>query len=75
LAKGRGYVIANIDATIIAEKPKMSPHLPAMCARLCETLEIAEAQLNLKAKTNEKLDAIGTGEAIAAQAVVLLKTS
>src|SRR5581483_11349440 len=72
LAQGRGYVIANIDATIIAEAPKMSPHIPAMRVRLCETLGIAETQLNLKAKTNEKLDAIGAGEAIAVQSVVLL---
>lgn len=72
LAKGSGYVIANVDATIMTEAPKMSPHIPAMRARLCETLELAETQLNLKAKTNEKLDAIGAGEAIAVQAVVLL---
>jgi 2-C-methyl-D-erythritol 4-phosphate cytidylyltransferase/2-C-methyl-D-erythritol 2,4-cyclodiphosphate synthase len=73
MARASGYVIGNIDATIIAEKPKMMPHLAAMRARLCETLELAESQLNLKAKTNEKLDAIGRGEAIAVQAVVLLR--
>ena len=75
LARERGYRIANIDATIQTEKPKMKPHIPAMRARLCETLGIAETQLNLKAKTNEKLDAIGQGEAIAAQAIVLLEKS
>jgi 2-C-methyl-D-erythritol 4-phosphate cytidylyltransferase/2-C-methyl-D-erythritol 2,4-cyclodiphosphate synthase len=73
MAREHGYVIGNIDATIIAEKPRMMPHLAAMRARLCETLELAESQLNLKAKTNEKLDAIGRGEAIAVQAVVLLR--
>ncbi len=72
LAQARGYVIGNIDATIIAERPKMMPHLASMRARLCNTLGLDESQLNLKAKTNEKLDALGCGEAIAAQAVVLL---
>ena len=73
LAQARGYVIGNVDATIIAERPKMMPHLAAMRARLCETLGLDETQLNLKAKTNEKLDAIGRGEAIATQAIVLLQ--
>lgn len=75
LAQARGLSIANLDATIQAEKPKMAPHLPAMRARLCETLGIHDSQLNLKAKTNEKLDAIGQGEAIAAQAIVLLQSN
>lgn len=73
LAQARGYRIANIDATIQTEKPKMKPHIPALRAQLCATLGLDESQLNLKAKTNEKLDAIGQGEAIAAQAVVLLQ--
>ena len=72
LAQERGYVIGNLDATIIAEKPQMMPHLPAMRARLCAALNLDESQINLKAKTNEKLDAIGRGEAIAAQAIALL---
>jgi 2-C-methyl-D-erythritol 4-phosphate cytidylyltransferase / 2-C-methyl-D-erythritol 2,4-cyclodiphosphate synthase len=72
LAQQRGYRIANIDATIQTEMPKLKPHIPAMRARLCATLDLDESQLNLKAKTNEKLDAIGQGEAIAAQAIVLL---
>ena len=68
----RGWLIANIDATIMAERPKMAPHIPAMRAWLAEALNIDEAALNLKAKTNEGLDAVGRGEAIAAQAVALL---
>ena len=72
MAQAGGYAIGNIDATIIAEKPKLMPHMAAMRARLCATLGLDESQINLKAKTNEKLDAIGRGEAIAAQAVVLL---
>ena len=74
LAQTHGYRIANVDATIQAEKPKMAPHLPAMRSRLCATLGLDESQINLKAKTNETLDAIGCGEAIAAQAVVLLQS-
>jgi 2-C-methyl-D-erythritol 4-phosphate cytidylyltransferase / 2-C-methyl-D-erythritol 2,4-cyclodiphosphate synthase len=73
MAQARGYVIGNVDATIMAERPKMMPHLAAMRARLCDTLGLDESQLNLKAKTNEKLDAIGRGEAIAAQAIVLIQ--
>ncbi|MDX2031441.1 MAG: 2-C-methyl-D-erythritol 4-phosphate cytidylyltransferase [Blastocatellia bacterium] len=72
LLRERGYRIANIDATILAERPKMAPHIPAMKARLAAVMEIAEAQLNLKAKTNEGLDAVGRGEAIGAQAIALL---
>jgi len=71
LAK-RGYGIANIDATILAERPKMLPHIPAMKSRLAEVLGIDPTQLNIKAKTNEGLDAVGRGEAIAAQAVALI---
>jgi 2-C-methyl-D-erythritol 2,4-cyclodiphosphate synthase len=68
----RGFQIANIDATILAERPKMMPHIPAMKAKLAEVMAIDPSQLNIKAKTNEGLDAIGRGEAIAAQAVALI---
>jgi 2-C-methyl-D-erythritol 2,4-cyclodiphosphate synthase len=71
LADG-GYRIVNLDATILAERPKMAPHIPAMKARLADAMAIAESQLNIKAKTNEGLDAVGRGEAIAAQAAALL---
>ncbi len=74
LLRERGYRIANIDATILAERPKMAPHIPAMKARLARIMEIDEAQLNLKAKTNERLDALGRNEAIGAQAVALLES-
>ncbi len=70
----QGWAVVNIDATIIAERPKMLPHIPAMKAKLAEALGITESQINLKAKTNEGLDAVGRGEAIAAQAIVLLNT-
>jgi 2-C-methyl-D-erythritol 4-phosphate cytidylyltransferase/2-C-methyl-D-erythritol 2,4-cyclodiphosphate synthase len=68
----RGYGIANVDATILAERPKMAPHIPAMIAKLAQAMEIDQSQINIKAKTNEGLDAIGRGEAIGAQAVTLI---
>lgn len=72
LLSERGFHIVNIDATILAERPKMQSHIQAMRARLAETLGIDQARLNIKAKTNEGLDAIGRGEAIGAQAVVMI---
>ena len=67
-----GWRIVNIDATILAERPKMMPHLPAMKLNLAAALNLDVSCLNLKAKTNEGLDAIGRGEAIAAQASALI---
>jgi len=72
LLKERRFEIANLDATILAEQPKMAPHIPAMKAKLAEAMEIAQSQINIKAKTNEGLGAIGQGEAIAAQVVALI---
>jgi 2-C-methyl-D-erythritol 2,4-cyclodiphosphate synthase len=72
LLEERGFEIANVDATILAERPKMAPHISEMKVRLAEAMKISESQINVKAKTNEGLDAIGRGEAIAAQAVALL---
>ncbi|MCI0661442.1 MAG: 2-C-methyl-D-erythritol 4-phosphate cytidylyltransferase [Acidobacteria bacterium] len=72
LLRENGYKIANIDATIIAERPRMMPHLQAMKTRLSEVLQIDHSQINLKAKTNEGLESTGRGEAIAAQAVALI---
>ena len=65
--------IAHIDAVIIAEKPQLGPHFPAMRAALAKALGVGAEQINLKAKTNEGVDAIGRGEAIAAQAVATLE--
>ena len=67
-----GFSIANLDATIIAEAPKMAPHIPAMVANLAADLGVRPGQVNVKAKTAERLGAIGRGEGIAAEAVVLL---
>jgi 2-C-methyl-D-erythritol 2,4-cyclodiphosphate synthase len=67
-----GYRIGNIDATIIAQRPKMAPHIGAMVANIAEDLGLAPGQVNIKAKTNEKLGYLGREEGIAAEAVALL---
>lgn len=67
-----GYSIGNIDATIIAQAPKMAPHLPAMVAHIAADLGLQTSQVNVKAKTNERLGWEGREEGIAAQALALL---
>ncbi len=67
-----GYAVGNIDATIIAQAPKMAPHLPGMIAAIAADLGIEPSQNNLKAKTNERLGWEGREEGIAAQAAALL---
>jgi 2-C-methyl-D-erythritol 2,4-cyclodiphosphate synthase len=67
-----GYVIGNIDATIIAQRPKMAPHIGAMCANVAADLGVTVGQVNIKAKTNEKLGYLGREEGIASEAVALL---
>ena len=67
-----GFSIVNLDATIIAQAPKMAPHTAAMVANLAADLEIDLGQVNIKAKTAERLGAIGRGEGIAAEAIALL---
>jgi 2-C-methyl-D-erythritol 2,4-cyclodiphosphate synthase len=64
--------IVNIDAVVICERPKLGPHFPAMRTALASALGITSSEINLKAKTNEGVDAIGRGEAIAGHAVVTL---
>lgn len=68
----KGYKIANIDATIIAEKPKMAPHIPAMIENISEALEIDSDKINVKATTEEGLGFTGTGQGIASQCICLL---
>jgi len=72
LARERGYRLGNMDATIIAQAPKMAPYLPQMRANLARLLEASQSQINIKATTTESLGFVGRGEGIAAQAVVLL---
>lgn len=64
--------IQNIDANLLIESPKLAPHLPKMIQNLSELLGIDSSRINLKAKRGEGLDAVGRGEAVAAQAIVLL---
>jgi len=71
--RGAGYAIANLDATLHAEAPKMAPHIPAMIANLSADLGLKSGQVNVKAKTAERLGAIGRGEGIAAEAIALLE--
>ena len=70
-----GYSIGNIDATIIAQRPKMAPHIAGMCANIAEDLGVAVGQVNIKAKTNEKLGYLGREEGIAAESIALLIAS
>ena len=73
LAAEAGYVIMNVDANIVAERPKMGPHIDAMRARLAECLGIDVDCVSVKAKTNEGVGPEGRGEAISTQAVALVK--
>ena len=72
LVRERGFRVANVDATIIAQAPRMAPHIPAMRANIAADLGIAVEAVNVKAKTAEKLGFVGRGEGIAAEAVALL---
>jgi len=68
----KGYRVANVDATVIAERPKLVPYMQAIRKRLALVLQIEVDQINVKAKTNEGLESVGRGEAVGAQAVALL---
>jgi 2-C-methyl-D-erythritol 2,4-cyclodiphosphate synthase len=68
-----GFRIVNVDATIIAQAPRMAPHIASMIACIAQTLGIALSQVNIKAKTTERLGFTGRGEGIAAQAVALIE--
>jgi 2-C-methyl-D-erythritol 2,4-cyclodiphosphate synthase len=72
LAKG-GHRIGNVDATVIAEKPRLGPHIPSMRKTIAAVLEIDESRVNVKATTHEGLGAMGRGEGIAAMAVALIE--
>ena len=70
--RAAGWEIGNIDSTVIAQAPKLAPHIAAMCVRIAQTLGIAVDQVNVKAKTAEKLGPVGEGRAMEARAVALL---
>jgi 2-C-methyl-D-erythritol 2,4-cyclodiphosphate synthase len=72
LIRERGWRIGNLDSVIVAERPKIKPHLEAMRGKLATTLDLEPELIGIKATTNEKLDAVGREEGIAAYAVTLL---
>lgn len=75
LVRQRGWQVGNIDSVIVAERPKLKPHIAAMRDRLAAVLHLQPDQVGVKATTNEKLDATGREEGIAAYAVVLLESA
>ena len=72
LLREHGYRVANLDSTVITERPKLSPHIAAIRHQLAAVLQVDVVEVSVKAKTNEKLDAIGAGEAMAAHAIALI---
>jgi len=70
--RAEGWSIVNVDSTIVAQAPKMAPHIPAMRDAIAQALEIAVDCVNVKAKTAERLGPVGRGESIEARAVCLL---
>jgi 2-C-methyl-D-erythritol 4-phosphate cytidylyltransferase/2-C-methyl-D-erythritol 2,4-cyclodiphosphate synthase len=75
ILEGRGFTIRNVDATVVLERPKIKDHVDAMRANLARALGIEIGQVSVKGKTNEGVDAVGRGEAIAAHAVALVTGS
>lgn len=73
LLEENGYIIGNIDATIIAQRPKMAPHIPQMRQNMAKALNISENRINVKATTEEGLGFTGEGLGIASQAICLLE--
>ena len=73
--RNAGFAVINVDATLIAQAPRMAPHIPAMVANIAADLGLPASQVNVKAKTTERLGFTGRGEGIAAEAVALLAVS
>jgi len=72
LLKANGHQIGNIDATVIAQAPKLASFIPAICERIAQALDISAQQVNVKAKTAEKMGPVGEGLSMEARAVVLI---
>ena len=70
--RAKGYEIGNVDTTVVAQAPKLAPHIAAMRERISQVLGVSVDQVNVKAKTAEKMGPVGEGLAIEARAVVLL---
>jgi 2-C-methyl-D-erythritol 2,4-cyclodiphosphate synthase len=71
-AREAGYAIANVDVTVLAERPKIGPHRDAIRTSLARALGVGSEQVSVKGKTNEGVDAVGRGEALVVHAVALL---
>ncbi len=74
LATTRGYRLGNLDATVVAQRPKLAPHIQQMRSNIASTLDAAPDRVNVKATTTEELGFAGRGEGIAAYAVVLMES-
>jgi 2-C-methyl-D-erythritol 2,4-cyclodiphosphate synthase len=70
--RAKGFEIGNVDSTVIAQAPKLAPHIGTMCTRIAGILGVTPEQVNVKAKTAEKMGPVGAGDAMEARAVVLL---
>ena len=70
--RAAGWELGNVDSTIVAQAPKMAPHIPAMVLRLAQALVVTPGQVNVKAKTAEKMGPVGLGQSIETRAVCLL---
>lgn len=73
MVASQGYAVANVDATVIAEKPRLAPHIAAMRQRIAQTLGLEESKVSVKATTNEGIGEVGRGLGIAVLAVALLE--
>lgn len=73
IMKDEGYTVGNIDSTVIAQRPKLNPHIPQIKDRLAQIMGIPSERVNVKAKTEEGLGYIGAGDAISAHAVVIIE--
>ncbi len=71
--RAQGWELVNVDSTIVAQAPKLAPHMPAILAGVAKALGVAPEQVNVKAKTAEKLGPVGQGQSIEARAVALLQ--
>ena len=71
--RAAGWDIVNLDSTIVAQAPRLAPHIDAMCARIAEVLALPREAVNVKAKTAERMGPVGAGQAIEARAVCLLQ--
>jgi 2-C-methyl-D-erythritol 2,4-cyclodiphosphate synthase len=71
--RAAGWTVVNVDSTVVAQAPRLAPHIEAMRTRIAEALDILPAQVNVKAKTAERLGPVGMGQSIEARAVLLLR--